>query len=110
MGPCIRESPREPHRFEHLRDSPLAAAAAGLPQVQAPDGNFYGTLSGDIHHPGWVYQLSPTGAFRIVATFNGKNGTQPDQLALGAGGALYGTTESGGTTGGGVPFKLTLPR
>jgi uncharacterized repeat protein (TIGR03803 family) len=46
----------------------------------------------------------------IVATFNGKNGAQPDQLALGADGALYGATESGGSTGGGVICKLTLPR
>jgi uncharacterized repeat protein (TIGR03803 family) len=79
------------------------------PQIQAPDGNFYGTLMGDIHHPGWVYQLTPTGAFRIVATFDGKNGVGPDELALGADGALYGTTETGGSTGGGVIFKLTLP-
>jgi uncharacterized repeat protein (TIGR03803 family) len=79
------------------------------PQIQAPDGNFYGTLMGDIHHPGWVYQLTPTGAFHIVATFDGKDGTGPDQLALGANGALYGTTETGGSTGGGVLFKLTLP-
>jgi uncharacterized repeat protein (TIGR03803 family) len=78
------------------------------PQIQAGDGNFYGTLSGDIHHAGWVYQLTPTGAFRIVATFGGKDGVQPDELALGADGALYGTTESGGS-GGGVLFKLTLP-
>ena len=73
-------------------------------QVQAADGNFYGTLMGDIHHPGWVYQLTPDGAFRIVATFSGTDGAQPDQLALGADGALY------GGTGGGVIFKLTLPR
>jgi uncharacterized repeat protein (TIGR03803 family) len=45
-----------------------------------------------------------------VATFNGKDGTGPHELALGADGALYGTTESGGRTGGGVIFKLTLPR
>jgi uncharacterized repeat protein (TIGR03803 family) len=80
------------------------------PQIQARDGNFYGTLMGDIHHPGWVYQLTPSGAFRIVATFNGKDGTGPDELSLGANGALYGTTEAGGHTGGGVIFKLTLPR
>jgi uncharacterized repeat protein (TIGR03803 family) len=78
------------------------------PQIQAGNGDFYGTLSGDIHHPGWVYQLTPSGAFRIVATFSLKDGVQPDQLALGSDGALYGTTESGGT-GGGVIFKLTLP-
>ena len=79
------------------------------PQIQAPDGNFYGTLMGDVNHPGWVYQLTPTGAFRIVATFDGKDGIGPDELSLGADGALYGTTESGGSTGGGVIFKLTLP-
>ena len=43
---------------------------------------------GDIHHPGWVYQLAPAGAFHLVATFNG--------------------TDGGGSTGG-VLFKLTLP-
>jgi uncharacterized repeat protein (TIGR03803 family) len=79
------------------------------PQIQTPDGNFYGTLMGDIHHPGWVYQLTPTGAFHIVATFNGKDGAEPDELALGADGSLYGTTEGGGATGGGVIFRLTLP-
>jgi len=44
-----------------------------------------------------------------VATFNGTDGAAPDELALGADGALYGTTEVGGSTGGGVIFKLTLP-
>jgi uncharacterized repeat protein (TIGR03803 family) len=44
-----------------------------------------------------------------VATFDGKDGMGPDELALGAHGTLYGTTESGGSTGGGVIFKLTLP-
>jgi uncharacterized repeat protein (TIGR03803 family) len=85
-------------------------AGAFGPQIQAPNGNFYGTLRGDVDQPGWVYQLTPAGAFRIVATFNGKDGAGPDQLALGADGTLYGTTETGGTTGGGVIFKLTLPR
>lgn len=79
------------------------------PQIQAGNGDFYGTLMGDVKHPGWVYQLTPAGAFRIVAAFNGKDGTGPDELTLGAGGALYGTTESGGSTGGGVIFKLTVP-
>jgi uncharacterized repeat protein (TIGR03803 family) len=44
-----------------------------------------------------------------VAAFNGTDGAGPDQLALGAGGALYGTTETGGSTGGGVLFRLTRP-
>jgi len=80
------------------------------PQVQACNGDFYGTLSGDVNHPGWIYQLTPAGAYRIVATFNGKDGMLPDELSLGPGGALYGTTQSGGSTGGGVIFKLTVPR
>lgn len=44
-----------------------------------------------------------------MATFNGTDDAGPDQLALGAGGVLHGTTESGGGTGGGVLFKLTRP-
>jgi len=59
---------------------------------------------------GLTFDGGPTGIGSIVATFNGKNGIQPDELALGADGSLYGTTESGGATGGGVIFRLTLPR
>jgi uncharacterized repeat protein (TIGR03803 family) len=99
-----------PATLKFLGSYHFPGSGAFGPQIQAPDGNFYGTLMGDIHHPGWVYQLTPAGAFHLVATFNGKDGAQPDQLALGADGSLYGTTESGGATGGGVIFRLTLPR
>jgi uncharacterized repeat protein (TIGR03803 family) len=98
-----------PDTFKFLGSYHFPGSGSFGPQVQAPDGNFYGTLMGDIHHPGWVYQLTPTGTFHIVATFNGTDGSAPDELAVGADGALYGTTESGGSTGGGVLFKLTLP-
>ncbi|HEX3488210.1 MAG TPA: choice-of-anchor tandem repeat GloVer-containing protein [Streptosporangiaceae bacterium] len=79
------------------------------PQVLARNGDVYGALLGDVDHPGWIYQLTPAGAFRIVATFDGKDGFGPDELTLGANGDLYGTTESGGA-GGGVIFRLTVPR
>ena len=98
-----------PATLKFLGSYHFPGSGAFGPQIQAPDGNFYGTLMGDIHHPGWVYQLTPTGAFHLVATFDGKDGAEPDELALGADGSLYGTTESGGATGGGVIFKLTLP-
>lgn len=98
-----------PGTLKFLGSYHFPGSGAFGPQIQAPDGNFYGTLRGDIHHPGWVYRLTPTGAFHIVATFNGTDGAGPDELALGADGALYGTTETGGSTGGGVIFKLTLP-
>jgi uncharacterized repeat protein (TIGR03803 family) len=99
-----------PATLKFLGSYHFPGSGAFGPQIPAPDGNFYGTLRGDIHHPGWMYQLTPTGAFHIVATFNGTDGAGPDELAVGADGALYGTTESGGSTGGGVIFKLTLPR
>jgi uncharacterized repeat protein (TIGR03803 family) len=98
-----------PDTLKFLGSYHFPGSGAFGPQIQAPDGNFYGTLRGDIHHPGWVYQLTPAGAFHIVATFDGTDGAAPDELALGADGALYGTTEIGGSTGGGVIFKLTLP-
>jgi uncharacterized repeat protein (TIGR03803 family) len=99
-----------PGKLKFLGTYHFPGAGAFGPQVRAGNGDFYGTLMGDVNHPGWIYQLTPSGAFRIVATFSLKNGVAPDELTLGADGALYGTTQDGGSMGGGVIFKLTLPR
>jgi uncharacterized repeat protein (TIGR03803 family) len=89
--------------FTNIVSCTLHSCLYPIDLVIGADGNVY------IHHPGWVYQLTPAGAFHLVATFNGKDGTLPDELTLGADGNLYGTTEAGGSTSGGVLFKLTLP-
>jgi uncharacterized repeat protein (TIGR03803 family) len=88
---------------------------AGL--IRDQGGNLYGTtqlggLQCGSSTCGTVYQLSPQADGRwketILFRFNGKNGAWPGAGALymDGSGALYGTTENGGSYGG-VVFKLT---
>jgi uncharacterized repeat protein (TIGR03803 family) len=94
---------------------------AGL--IQDAAGNFYGTAAGGgaastcnlSYGCGVVFNLSPTGAERILYSFTGgADGASPEAgLIRDAAGNLYGTTIAGGTTtscrqthGCGVVFKL----
>jgi len=86
---------------------------AGL--VQASDGNFYGTTSGGGNYPygsGTVFQITPAGVLTTLYSFcsqpNCADGSGPvAQLVQATDGNLYGTTQSGGTTGNGTVFKIT---
>ena len=71
--------------------------------VQGRDGNFYGTTalggtnSGNGH--GTVFKMTASGALTTLYSFTGTNdGDEPNGLALGTDGNLYGTTFSGGKT------------
>ena len=85
--------------------------------IQASDGNFYGTTSGEptysggppaITNPGTVFQLSSTGVFTTLFTFSRTNGATPEGTLLEAtDGNLYGTTASGGSSDYGTVFKIT---
>ena len=85
--------------------------------VRDAKGNFYGvTVQGGVNNLGTVYQLSPpvvTGnpwTETILFSFNGTNGSLPEErLLLGAGGVLYGTTDGGGVSDAGTVFQLTPP-
>ncbi len=102
---------------------------AGL--VQASDGNFYGTtfqggalqsgeacttLTGSSSYTGCgtIFQISPTGAFKVIYTFTaGSDGGFPSStLVEGADGNLYGTTAAYPLPSGGyLPsevFKIAL--
>jgi uncharacterized repeat protein (TIGR03803 family) len=81
--------------------------------VQATNGNFYGTTydggtgggSG-----GTVFTVTPTGMLASIVSFTDTagEGVNPDAgLVQGTDGSLYGTTYSGGTSGGGTVFKVT---
>jgi uncharacterized repeat protein (TIGR03803 family) len=67
-------------------------------------GNLYGVVQnfGD----GEVFELTPSGDFRVLHTFNGTDGTSPNGLILDAKGNLYGTTGGGGDSGSGVVYEL----
>jgi uncharacterized repeat protein (TIGR03803 family) len=76
-------------------------------------GNLYGVFSGlGPHRNGSVYELSPSGfgwtEQTVYAFTGGSDGGVPvGGLILDASGNLYGTTQSGGSGGGGTVFELT---
>jgi uncharacterized repeat protein (TIGR03803 family) len=80
-------------------------------------GVLYGTATaGGLFNHGTVFQLTPSGSgwtFTVIYNFhdgiNGNNdGGQPQGgLVMDAAGNLYGTTDTGGTGGGGTVFELS---
>ncbi len=82
---------------------------AGL--IQASDGNFYGTTSqGSTNNQGSVFMMTPGGVLTTLVAFDDNNGdgSNPEApLIQGNDGKLYGTTQNGGTNGGGTVFSIT---
>jgi uncharacterized repeat protein (TIGR03803 family) len=85
--------------------------------VQGTDGNFYGTAStgGSFGNYGTVFQITPTGSYTVLCSFNSTNGADPQSgLVQGTDGNFYGTTFLGGADsecydggGCGTVFKIT---
>ena len=79
--------------------------------VEGLDGALYGTTTtGGTEDGGIVFRVNKDGTdYRVLYDFkhNGPGGGIPQGLAQGSDGALYGTTESGGTNRGGTAFKLS---
>jgi uncharacterized repeat protein (TIGR03803 family) len=82
--------------------------------VQGPDGSFYGTTyhGGTTNNNGTVFKITPTGAYKLLYSFNYGNGNFDAQLplaglTLGTDGNFYGTTGNGGTKNAGAIFKIT---
>jgi uncharacterized repeat protein (TIGR03803 family) len=75
-------------------------------------GNLYGTTSsGGVYDQGTVFELSPSdGAWTetVLYSFTGQadGGIPGSGLLMGKAGSLYGTTQRGGSEGGGVVFEL----
>jgi uncharacterized repeat protein (TIGR03803 family) len=83
--------------------------------IQGSDGNFYGTTrngggNGGTSGYGTVFKITPTGVETVLYSFAGgtTDGADPAaSLIQGSDGSFYGTTRSGGTSGGGTVFKIT---
>ncbi len=78
--------------------------------VQFDDGSMYGTaqLGGSTAYDGVVFKIMPDGTYTHLVTFTGPNGSSPvSSLIFGPGGALFGTTPSGGVAGAGTVFRMT---
>ena len=88
--------------------------AGGTPQAAllvGPDGTLYGTTyRGGNSDRGTIFALNPDGSqFRVLHDFMPAvtDGARPyGELLLGTDGAIYGTTELGGTNGYGTIFKI----
>jgi uncharacterized repeat protein (TIGR03803 family) len=84
---------------------------AGL--VQGLDGDLYGTTTyGGAYGVGTIYKITPEGALTVVYSFciqtSCAQGVYPySVLLLASDGSFYGTTQKGGTHGGGTVFKFS---
>jgi uncharacterized repeat protein (TIGR03803 family) len=81
--------------------------------VQGSDGYFYGTTAqgGTNTDYGTVFRISSLGMLTTLYQFGGvpTDGEQPYAgLVQGSDGYFYGTTEYGGTNGGGIVFQLVV--
>lgn len=80
--------------------------------IEGNDGALYGTTYlGGVSNAGTVYKLGKDGSgYSVLLSFSGVaagDGENPfASLKLGGDGVLYGTTQLGGTNGGGTVFKL----
>ena len=75
-------------------------------------GNFYGvTYRGGAYNKGIVYEVTPTRVETVLHNFTGgaDGGYPRSGLIVDANGNFYGTTLSGGASGQGTVFKLTVP-
>ncbi len=105
--------------FKMTRDGTLSAIHSfsgpdeGRPTglMQATDGNLYGTTYGfGSGNLGVIFRLAPGGQFTVLHSFSAADacGNHPFGLVQGKDGSFYGTTEQGGTNGGGAVFKMTV--
>jgi uncharacterized repeat protein (TIGR03803 family) len=79
--------------------------------TMAIDGNFYGTTYyGGGNHDGTLYRITQQGTLTQLHSFSGGgDGANPlGQLVASTHGALYGTTYTGGTNGGGTIFSISI--
>jgi uncharacterized repeat protein (TIGR03803 family) len=95
------------YSFQDANDgaTPLASL------VQATNGSFYGTtLSGGAHGQGTLFRITTNGALTTLHAFSGgSDGAAPRAgLIQALDGNLYGTTSSGGPSGGGTVFRAML--
>ncbi|HEX8817618.1 MAG TPA: choice-of-anchor tandem repeat GloVer-containing protein [Terriglobales bacterium] len=96
------------HNFGH---KPSDACAPNQGLIMDKQGNLYGaTLFCGASSDGAVFKLTPTGRETVLHSFSGSpDGAFPQfgRLLMDQKGNLYGTTEQGGTHGGGTVYKLT---
>ena len=103
----------DPAGRETVLHSFTGGADGGSPYagvIRDSSGNLYGTTEfGGMAGQGVVFELSPAGSETVLYSFTGgADGDSPSGGVIrDSSGNLYGTTETGGTTGAGVVFMLS---
>lgn len=78
--------------------------------LKGTDGFFYGVTNSGGFAGGTIYKMTPDGVLTNLVSFsyNGANGSNPRAgLIEGSDGFIYGTTQTGGSSGYGTVFKMT---
>jgi uncharacterized repeat protein (TIGR03803 family) len=70
----------------------------------------YGTTEGSLGYDGTVYTISTAGSEKVLHSFSGPDGANPQAGLIDIKGTLFGTTDGGGTgaCGCGTVFSITL--
>ena len=76
--------------------------------IMDASGNLFGnTETGGASNVGTVYEVSATGVFTLVHSFDGTDGKYPyGSFAQNSKGTIFGTTQNGGTIGYGTVWKI----
>jgi len=93
----------------HFKGSPGDAQYPYGPLAMGTNGVLFGTTEfGGSNSVGALFMMKSDGnGYRVLVHFGGSPGAYPrGQLILGDDGSLYGTTRSGGTSGGGTIYKI----
>lgn len=93
----------------HNFDTPFLASPqyAGI-LAQGRDGNLYGTAPiGGAFGRGGVFQITPTGGYTVIYSFNSVGANPYSGLTLGSDGNFYGGTYNGGDFFFGTIFQIT---
>lgn len=78
--------------------------------VLATGGNLYGTIAAGpaTSNAGTLYQISTSGAYRLLYALNSGVGIFPSWLMQHTNGLLYGAADGQGANGGGTIFQLDM--
>src|SRR5687767_13145784 len=100
--------------YQQVLSMGFAGSLGSNPQTRllaGSDGTLYGTTyQGGNNGHGAIFRINADGSgFGILHGFTGIGGARPyADLVFGNDGAIYGTTEGGGTNGGGIVFKIRI--
>jgi uncharacterized repeat protein (TIGR03803 family) len=113
-APAVAQNPAYKilYRFGNGEDGAVPYAGVILDKAGLLYGSTFGGGSGGL---GTVFKLAPaedaSRMYTLLLSFDGSNGANPGaDLVFGSNGALYGTTEAGGTSNTGTVFELAPPQ